>query len=88
MELLLSQNKNLLQKLVICKLQNYPKMTIFCIFSSVYELPFYTKKIPRGFYTIHLTLTPRTEGKFVGLTDNTVRWKIFFFNYKIMCILD
>ncbi len=46
------------------------------LFSSVYELPFYTKKTPRGFYTIHLTLSPQTEGKFVGLTDNTVRIKI------------
>lgn len=42
------------------------------MFSSVYELPFYDKKIPRGFYTIHLTLTPRTDGNFIGLTDNTV----------------
>jgi hypothetical protein len=43
------------------------------LFSSVYELSFYDAKIPRGFYTIHLTLTPRNEGKLVGLTDNTVR---------------
>ncbi len=51
----------------------------FSLFSSVYELPFYDTKIPPGFYTIHLTLTPRNnEGKFVGLTDNTVRRKDVF----------
>jgi len=43
---------------------------------SVFELPFYDTKIPRGFYTIHLTLTPKTDGKFVGLTDNTVEVKV------------
>jgi hypothetical protein len=46
---------------------------ISLLFSSIYELPFYTKKVPRGFYTIHLTLKPQTDGKFVGLTDNIVR---------------
>ena len=77
MELLLYLNKNLFQKPVICmfncKKRNQDN---FFLFSSVYELPFYDTKIPRGFYTIHLTLTPRSEGKFVGLTDNTVR--LFF----------
>jgi hypothetical protein len=63
------------------------KSIVFLLFSSVYELPFYTKKIPQGFYTIHLTLTPGGEGKFAGLTDNTVRRKCFF-RHKIMCLLD
>jgi oligosaccharyltransferase complex subunit delta (ribophorin II) len=44
--------------------------------SSVYELAFYDAKIPQGFYTIHLTLTPRNEGKFIGLTDNTIEVKV------------
>ncbi|UJR30982.1 hypothetical protein I4U23_018493 [Adineta vaga] len=39
---------------------------------SVFELPFYDAKIPRGFYTIHLTLTARGDDKLIGLTDNTV----------------
>ena len=52
-------------------------------FSSVYELPFYDTKIPRGFYTIHLTLTPRIDGKFIGLTDNTVR-----FSHSILLKLE
>ncbi len=79
MELLLYQNKNLLQKPVICMFSwkktkgNLYSQKIRFLFSSVYELPFYDAKISRGFYTIHLTLTPRGEGKFIGLTDNTVR---------------
>ncbi len=56
------------------QLKNKTKGNLF-LFSSVYELPFYDAKISRGFYTIHLTLTPRGEGKFIGLTDNTVRIK-------------
>ncbi|CAF4562476.1 unnamed protein product [Rotaria sp. Silwood1] len=43
---------------------------------SVYELPFYDTKIPRGFYTIHLTLTARNEGKLIGLTDNIIDVKV------------
>ncbi|CAF0791471.1 unnamed protein product [Adineta steineri] len=43
---------------------------------SVFELPFYDTKIPRGFYTIHLTLTPRGDGKLIGLTDNTIDVKV------------
>ncbi|CAF2113081.1 unnamed protein product [Rotaria magnacalcarata] len=43
---------------------------------SVYELPFYDTKIPRGFYTIHLTLTARNEGKLIGLTDNMIDVKV------------
>jgi len=43
---------------------------------SVFELPFYDAKIPRGFYTIHLTLTPRGDDKLIGLTDNTIEVKM------------
>lgn len=76
-ELLLYQNKNLHQNPVIrmfnCMKKFIRKKLIFFLFSTVFELPFYDKKIPRGFYTIHLTLQPQTDGKFIGLTDNTVR---------------
>ena len=51
--------------------EDYKKVD-FNLFSTVYELPFYDTKIPRGFYTIHLTLTGRNEGKLIGLTDNIV----------------
>ncbi|CAF0952393.1 unnamed protein product [Adineta ricciae] len=44
--------------------------------SSIFELPFYDAKIPRGFYTIHLTLTPRGDEKLIGLTDNTIEVKV------------
>ncbi|CAF3950006.1 unnamed protein product, partial [Adineta steineri] len=57
---------------VVSKQKLTPKASDF----SVYELPFYDKKIPRGFYTIHLSLTPRTEGKFIGLTDITIDVKV------------
>ncbi|CAF4278622.1 unnamed protein product, partial [Rotaria magnacalcarata] len=29
-----------------------------------------------GFYTIHLTLTARNEGKLIGLTDNMIDVKV------------
>ena len=76
-----SPNKNSFPKLVTCTFsialaKKYLVEHFSSPFSSVYELPFYDTKIPRGFYTIHLTLTPRNnEGKFIGLTDNTVRRK-------------
>ncbi|CAF4564532.1 unnamed protein product [Rotaria sp. Silwood1] len=57
---------------VISKQKLTPKASDF----TVYELSFYDKKIPRGFYTIHLTLTPRTDGKFIGLTDHTIDVKV------------
>jgi hypothetical protein len=77
MELLLYPNKNLFQNPVICMFncKNIKLKNKIYLFSTIYELPFNDKKIPRGFYTIHLTLTPRAEGKFIGLTDNTVRRK-------------
>ncbi|CAF2756879.1 unnamed protein product [Rotaria sp. Silwood2] len=57
---------------VISKQKLTPKSSDF----TIYELPFYDKKIPRGFYTIHLTLTPSTNGKFIGLTDHTIDVKV------------
>ena len=61
----------------------------FLSFSSVYELPFYDTKIPRGFYTVYLTLTARNERKLIGLTDNIVSIKIICLKYsKVIRILD
>lgn len=44
--------------------------------SSIHELSFFNSKIPRGFYTVHLTLTSRQENRLIGLTDNTVEVKV------------
>ena len=44
--------------------------------ATLYELPFYSNKIPKGFYTIQLSLKPVGEGKFIGLTDNTIEVKV------------
>ncbi|CAF2063713.1 unnamed protein product [Rotaria magnacalcarata] len=57
---------------VVSKQKLTPKSSDF----TVYELAFFDKKIPRGFYTIHLILTPHTNGGFVGLTDNTIDVKV------------
>ncbi|CAF4758980.1 unnamed protein product, partial [Rotaria magnacalcarata] len=43
---------------VVSKQKLTPKSSDF----TVYELAFFDKKIPRGFYTIHLILTPHTNG--------------------------
>lgn len=57
---------------VISKQRLNPKSSDF----TLYELSFYNAKTPRGFYTIHLTLTPREGGKLVGLTDNIIEVKV------------
>ncbi|CAF1271621.1 unnamed protein product, partial [Didymodactylos carnosus] len=59
--------------IVISKQKLVPKASDF----SVYELPFYNTKIPRGLYTIHLTLNPvRNEAKLIGLNDHTIEVKV------------
>ncbi|CAF0773108.1 unnamed protein product [Didymodactylos carnosus] len=58
---------------VVSKQKLTPKASDF----SVYELPFYDTKIPRGFYTIHLTLNHvKSETKLIGLSDNTIEVKV------------
>lgn len=44
--------------------------------STIHELSFYNSKIPRGFYTVHLTLTSNSENKLIGLTENTIEVKV------------
>lgn len=57
---------------VISKQKLTPKSSDF----TIYELSFYNAKIPRGFYTVHLTLTPQQDNKLIGLTDNTIEVKV------------